>query len=155
MKAGLDILNNRMHVTSAILISNIGATIQRSLLVSLYVTTTSLHLCPPVWHFGSGFTSTYTSGIKEIQQKSPSAETSTIFWLLAARQGFDAVCSGPISEALLGEQPRKRMAVLWYNTGHEGLNCISWVTAFRGGLGFVARRSEGYLRLLDEQRSTY
>lgn len=66
-----------------------------------------------------------------------------------------AVCSGPISEALLGEQPRKRMAVLRYNTGYEGLNCISWVTAFCGGLGFVARRSEGYLRLLDEQRSTY
>jgi MFS family permease len=142
-QVGLGILIDRMHVTSVILISTIGATLSIFLFWGLSMSLPLLCIFALMYGiFGGGFTSTYTGVIKEVQRKTPSAETGTIFGLLAAGRGIGAVCSGPVSEALLGEQPWKGIAALGYGTGYGGLIVFTGITAFCGGLSFVGKRAK-------------
>jgi MFS family permease len=142
-QVGFGILIDRMHVTSVILISTIGATLSIFLFWGLSMSLPLLCIFALMYGvFGGGFTSTYTGVVKEVKSKTPSAETGSIFGLLCAGRGIGAVCSGPLSEVLLGEQPWKGMASLGYGTGYGGLIVFTGITALCGGLSFIGKRAK-------------
>lgn len=61
--------------------------------------------------------------------------------MLAAGRGIGAVCSGPLSEALLRDGPWKGEGALGYGTGYGGLIVFTGITALCGGLSFVGKRA--------------
>jgi MFS family permease len=142
-QVGFGILIDRMHVTSVILISTIGATVSIFLAWGLSMGLPLLCIFALLYGvFGGGFTSTYTGMIKEVQRKTPNAETGTIFGLLAAGRGVGAVLSGPLSEALLRDGSWKSAAGLGYGTGYGPLIVFTGVTALCGGLSFVGNKAK-------------
>jgi MFS family permease len=141
-QVGFGILIDRMHVTSVILISTIGATVSIFLVWGLSMGLPLLCIFALLYGvFGGGFTSTYSGMIKEVQRKTPSAETGTIFGLLAAGRGVGAVLSGPLSEALLRSGSWKGAAGMGYGTGYGPLIVFTGVTALCGGLSFVGNKA--------------
>jgi MFS family permease len=142
-QVGFGILIDRLHVTTVILISTLGATLSVLLLWGMGTGVPVLIVFALMYGvFGGGFTSTYTGVIKEVQRKTPSAETGTIFGLLAAGRGIGAVVSGPISEKLLGAMPWEGHAKLGYGTGYGGLIVFTGITALFGGVSFLGRTAK-------------
>jgi len=142
-QVGFGYLIDRMHVTSVILISTIGATASIFLLWGLSMSFPLLCMFALMYGiFAGGFSSIYSGVIKEVQRNDPFAETGSIFGLLAAGRGIGAVCSGPISEALLVHQPWKGVSGLGFGTGYGVLIVFTGLSALLGGVSFVGRKAK-------------
>lgn len=140
---GMGFLCDRLHVTTVIFISTIGATLSVFLFWGLSTSFPLLIIFALAYGISAGgFSSTWPGVIREIQKKSPGAEMGTLFGLLAAGRGVGAVASGPISEALLANQSWRGAAALGYGTGYGGLIVFTGVSALCGGLSFVGRRAK-------------
>ncbi|RFU26217.1 hypothetical protein B7463_g10120, partial [Scytalidium lignicola] len=138
---GLGYLIDRLHVTTVIMISTVGATLSVFMLWGFSVSVPVLFLFALAYGlFAGGFTAIYTGVIKEVQKHDQFAETGTIFGLLAAGRGIGAVSSGPISEALLGPEPWKGVSQFGYGSGYGVLIVFTGVSALLGGISFVGRR---------------
>lgn len=137
----LGFLSDRLHITTVILISTIGATISVFLLWGCSTSLPLLCIFSLVYGlFAGGFTSTYTGSIQEVKRADDHAEAGLIFGLLAAGRGIGSVVSGPLSEALLSERPWVGDAILGYGTGYGALIVFTGVSAMLGGMGWVGRR---------------
>lgn len=134
-------LIDRMHVTSVILISTIGATLSIFLFWGLAASLPLLCIFSLVYGlFAGGFTSTWTGVIREVQKRERGAEAGLVFGLLSAGRGIGSVLSGPLSEALLKDKPWAGEAGLGYGTGYGGLIVFTGISAILGGFGWIGRR---------------
>ena len=125
-----------------ILISTIGATLSVFLLWGFSTSFPLLCVFSLVYGlFAGGFTSTYTGSIQEVKRADNRAEAGLVFGLLAAGRGIGSVASGPLSEALLSEQPWVGDAIFGYGTGYGGLIVFTGISAMLGGMSWVCRRA--------------
>lgn len=137
----LGFLSDRLHITTVILISTIGATISVFLLWGFSTSLPLLCIFSLVYGlFAGGFTSTYTGSIQAVKRADDRAEAGLIFGLLAAGRGIGSIVSGPLSEALLSERPWAGDAILGYGTGYGALIVFTGVSAMLGGMSWVGRR---------------
>lgn len=136
----LGFLSDRLHITTVILISTVGATLSVFLLWGFSTSLPLLCIFSLVYGlFAGGFTSTYTGSIQEVKRADDRAEAGLVFGLLAAGRGIGSVVSGPLSEALLSERPWVGDAVMGYGTGYGGLIVFTGVSAMLGGMSVVGR----------------
>lgn len=139
------LLTDRLHVTTVILISTVGATISVFLFWGLTTHLPLLIIFSLMYGiFAGGFTSTWSGIIRLVQKETQGSETGSVFGLLAAGRGIGAVVSGPISEALFSVA---RDRVAWkatsgYGTSYSSLIVFTGVTAACGGLSFVAKKAK-------------
>ena len=137
----LGTLIDRMHVTSVILISTIGATLSVFLFWGLAASLPLLCIFSLIYGlFAGGFTSTYTGIIREVQKRDRRTEAGLVLGLLSAGRGIGSVLSGPLSEALLRDKPWTGEAALGYGTGYGGLIVFTGVSATLGGVSWIGRR---------------
>ena len=137
----LGFLSDRLHITTVILISTVGATISVFLLWGFSTSLPLLCIFSLVYGlFAGGFTSTYTGSIKEVIRADDRAEQGLVFGLLAAGRGIGSVVSGPLSEALLSERPWVGEGLLGYGTGYGALIVFTGISAMLGGTSWVGRR---------------
>lgn len=134
-------LTDRLHVTSVILISTIGATLSVFLLWGLAASLPLLCIFSLIYGlFAGGFSSTWTGIIKEVKKTDERADAGLILGLLAAGRGVGSVVSGPLSEALVSAKPWAGDAKLGYGSGYGGLIVFTGVSAMLGGMSWVGRR---------------
>jgi MFS family permease len=142
-QVALGALTDKAHVTTAVVISAVGATVSVFLLWGLATTSFPLLCVFGLMYglFAGGFTSTYTGTIKEVRSKKPNAEAGLVFGFLAAGRGVGSVVSGPLSEALLkGGQSWRGQAEASFGTAYRPLIIFTGVTAALSSLGWVGRR---------------
>ena len=138
---GFGSLTDRLHVTSVILISTIGATLSVFLFWGFSKSLPLLCIFSLVYGlFAGGFSSTWAGITQEVKRKDDRAELGLIFGLLAAGRGIGSVVSGPLSEALLNEKPGQREVTFGYDSGYRGLIIFTGISALLGGSSWVARR---------------
>ena len=134
-------LVDRLHVTTVIFISTVGATIS---VFFFWGFSTSLPLlCVFSLAYGlfaGGFTSTWPGVIQEVKKSDHRAETGLMFGLLCAGRGVGSVVSGPLSEALLSDRPWVGEAFAGYGSGYGGLIVFTGVSALLSGVSFLSRR---------------
>ena len=134
-------LIDRLHVTTVVLISSIGATASVFLLWGLASSLPVLCMFAILYGlFAGGFTCTYSGIILELQKQEPALESGLVFGMLAAGRGIGSVVSGPLSEALLSSKSWQGEASLGYGTEYGPLIVFTGVSAALSGLGFVGRR---------------
>ncbi|KAB8237138.1 major facilitator superfamily domain-containing protein [Aspergillus alliaceus] len=137
----IGILIDRFHVTTAILVSSIGATVSIFLMWGFAETHPLLCAFAVVYGFFAGsFTSTYTGIVKEVKKEHPSVDAGIIIGVLASGRGIGSIACGPLSEALLQNHPWEGELAFGYGSGYGALIVFTGVTAGLGGVSFVARR---------------
>ncbi len=134
-------LIDRVHVTTVVLISTVGATLSVFLLWGFSASLPLLCMFSLVYGlFAGGFSSTFTGIIQEIRKIDDHAEAGLIFGMLAAGRGVGSVVSGPLSEALLNERPWLGEAAAGYGSGYGALIVFTGLTAMLSGVSWVGRR---------------
>lgn len=134
-------LIDRLHVTTVVLISAIGATSSVFLLWGFSASFPLLCIFSLVYGlFAGGFTSTYTGIIREVKKADDRAEAGLVFGFIAAGRGVGSVVSGPLSEVLLSKRPWVGEAVAGYGSGYGGLIVFTGVSAMLSGVSWGARR---------------
>jgi MFS family permease len=135
------LLIDRLHVTTVILISTLGATTS-ILLVWGFSSSLPLLIIFALLYglFAGGFSCTYTGIIKEIKRENDGADVGILIGLLSAGRGFGAVISGPLSEALLRSGPLVAHGAVAYGGGYGSLIVFTGFTTAVGGVSFLGRR---------------
>jgi len=134
-------LIDRLHVTTVILISTIGATLSVFLLWGFSASLPLLCIFSLVYGlFAGGYTSTYTGVIQEVKRIDNRAEAGLVFGFIVAGRGVGSVVSGLLSEALLSKRPWVGEAVAGYGNGYGGLIVFTGVSAMLSGVSWVGRR---------------
>ena len=138
----LGTLTDRLHVTTVILISTIGATLSVFLLWGLSVSLPLLYVFSVVYGlFAGGFTSTWSGITQEIRKRDESAEAGIVFAMLAAGRGVGSIVSGPLSNALIGIHPWIGGSTTGYGTGYGGLIVFTGASAMLGGFSWIGMRA--------------
>ena len=134
-------LVDRLHVTTVILISSLGAAASVLLIWGLASSTPVLCLFSLMYGiFAGGFTASWTGVIKEVRRTSPEAEAGTVLGLFAAGRGIGAVASGPLSSKLL-EVGSWGPGIGGYGTNFAVLILFTGLTAVCGGISWLGRRA--------------
>lgn len=135
---------DRLHVTSCILLSTIGAVMGVFLVWGLSSSLPGLYaFCVLYGLFAGSFTSSWPGIMRDVAEKGErlgqQIDPVMIFGWLAAGRGIGNVVSGPLSEALLlrGDGWRAGAA---YGSGYGGLIVFTGVTALVGGSSWIWRR---------------
>ncbi|KAL8700048.1 MAG: hypothetical protein Q9224_001141 [Gallowayella concinna] len=134
-------LTDRMHVSSVMAISSIGAALAVFVFWGLAVSLPMLCIFSLLYGLtAGGFSAVYTGIVQSVKRKDTAADSGMIFGFLAAGRGIGAVASGPLSEALLHLHSWKGEARFGYGTGYGGLMVFTGITAAAGGTSWIARR---------------
>jgi len=134
-------LIDKLHVTTVILISTLGATASIFLFWGLAASLPLLCIFALIYGlFAGGFTSTWTGVIKEIQKQESGAEAGMVFGLLSAGRGVGSVVTGALSEGLLRDAAWVGDAKLGYGTGYGPLIVFTGISAALGGVSWLGRR---------------
>ena len=151
-------LTDRLHVTTCIFISTVGATAGVFLLWGFASSLPVLYLfCIVYGAFAGSFTSTWTGIMRDVASQGGgrdrdsdaaggptggggSFDPGMVFAFLATGRGVGNVVSGPLSESLVKGMPWKGGAVGGYGTGFGALIVFTGATAFVGGGSFVWRK---------------
>jgi MFS family permease len=130
---------DRVHVTTAICISTVGAVLSVFLLWGF---STSL---PPLLAFSfmyglfaGSFTNTWPGILRDVQKSTGQVEGAMVFSFLCLGRGVGNVVSGPVSEALMKTGHVGRHGL--YGTDYGSLVVWTGISAALGGLGFIGRR---------------
>ncbi|KAI0479608.1 major facilitator superfamily domain-containing protein [Xylaria cf. heliscus] len=138
---------DRLHVTTCILLSTIGATVSVLVIWGLSSSLGLLYFfCIAYGLFAGSFTSAWPGIMRDIAQKGQTSskgqvDPNMVFGFLCAGRGVGNVVGGPLSETLLraslwtGEK-----AAYGYSSGYGSLIVFTGVTAFLGGASFIWRR---------------
>lgn len=137
----IGIIIDRFHVTTAILISTIGATFSVFVLWGLSASIPLLCVFSIVYGFFAGsFSSTYAGVVREVRKDHIGADPGMVIGLLGAGRGIGSIVCGPLSEALLKGHTWEGKPALGYGTGYGLLIVFTGITAMLGGISFGARR---------------
>ncbi|KAI8966544.1 MFS general substrate transporter [Daldinia sp. FL1419] len=138
---------DRLHVTTCILLSTIGATIGALVIWGLSSSLPLLYFfCIIYGLFAGSYTSAWPGIMKDVARKGEALgqgyiDPSMVFGWLAAGRGIGNVVSGPLSENLIQGLPWKGSASAFgYSSGYGSLIVFTGVTALLGGASFVWRR---------------
>ncbi|KAH6681406.1 major facilitator superfamily domain-containing protein [Halenospora varia] len=138
---GMGMLVDRVHVTTVILISSVGAAISVFLCWGLSNALPLLCIFSIFYgFFAGGFVSTNAGFLKVVKQRDESTDVGTLLGLMSAFRGVGAVASGPLSEALLRSQRWHGKPEVGYNSSFGGLIVFTGVTAAVGAVGFLGKR---------------
>ncbi|KAI0394099.1 MFS general substrate transporter [Xylariaceae sp. FL0594] len=138
---------DRLHVTTCILLSTVGATMSVLVIWGFSSSLGLLYLfCIVYGLFAGSFTSAWAGIMREISHKegvenNRRIEGSMVFGFLAAGRGLGNAISGPLSENLIRGMPWKgETAAFGYGSGYGSLIVFTGATALLGGASFVWRR---------------
>lgn len=137
----IGLIIDRFHVTTAIMISTIGATISVFVFWGLSVSIPLLCVFSIVYGFFAGsFSSTYTGIVREVRKDHIGADPGIVIGILCAGRGIGSIVCGPLSESMLKGHAWEGKPVLGYGTGYGMLIVFTGITAMLGGISFGARR---------------
>ncbi|KAK6951155.1 hypothetical protein Daesc_007686 [Daldinia eschscholtzii] len=138
---------DRLHVTTCILLSTLGATVGALVIWGLSSSLPLLYFfCVVYGLFAGSYTSAWPGIMNDIVRKGEALgqgyiDPSMVFGWLAAGRGIGNVVSGPLSENLIQGLPWKgNTAAFGYSSGYGSLIVFTGVTALLGGASFVWRR---------------
>ncbi|KAL7623220.1 hypothetical protein AAE478_006901 [Parahypoxylon ruwenzoriense] len=138
---------DRLHVTTCILLSTIGATIGALVIWGLSSSLPLLYFFCAVYGFFAGsYTSAWPGIMKDLVRKGEATgqgylDASQVFGWLSAGRGIGNVVSGPLSDSLIRGLPWKGdTAAYGYGSGYGSLIVFTGVTALLGGASFIWRR---------------
>ncbi|RYP00854.1 hypothetical protein DL764_006377 [Monosporascus ibericus] len=142
---------DRLHVTTCILVSTVGATVGVFAIWGLASSLPVLYVfCACYGLFAGSFTSTWPGIMRAVIREGESlaggdnrygyVDPSMVFGWLAVGRGIGNVISGPLSASLIKGFPWKGHAALGYGSGYGTLIVFTGVTAFFGGASFIWRR---------------
>ncbi|KAL8692143.1 MAG: hypothetical protein Q9218_002762 [Villophora microphyllina] len=138
----LGALSDRLHVTTVILVTAVGAGLSVFLLWGFAVSLPMLCMFSIVYGFFAGAYSTaWSAMITAVQESDPSADTGLVFGMFAAGRGIGNLASGPVNEALLATQLWRGHGWLGYDTGYGALIVFVGVTALASGASWVGKRA--------------
>lgn len=133
-------LIDRLHPSSVILLSSLGAALSVFLLWGFAISKPIIYIFAIAYGlFAGSYAATWTGFVSEIQRDVREADAGMIMNLLAAGRGLGSVSSGRIGEALLGYMVGGSNFSGAYGTEYGGLIVFTGVTAVVGGLGFLTR----------------
>ncbi|KAH7320831.1 major facilitator superfamily domain-containing protein [Stachybotrys elegans] len=143
-------LIDKLHVTTCILISTLGAMVGIFLFWGLATNLPVLYVfCVVYGLFAGSYSSTYPGIMRQLSLPSQSAEGGQvgtsfdpimIFGFLAAGRGVGNVISGPLSEALIRGMPWQGEAAFGYGSGYGPLIAFTGITAGLGGASYLFKR---------------
>lgn len=132
---------DRLHVTTVILISAIGAAGSVFILWGISVSLPALCVFSIVYGFFAGaFSTSWSAIIQEIRDRNPDADAGIVFAMLAAGRGIGNLASGPISDAILSSNLWQINAGLGYGTRYSWLIIFIGITATMSGFSWVGRK---------------
>ncbi|OTA89201.1 hypothetical protein M434DRAFT_398716 [Hypoxylon sp. CO27-5] len=138
---------DRLHVTTCILLSTIGATIGALVIWGLSSSLGLLYFfCIVYGLFAGSYTAAWPGIMGDVVRKGEAAgkgyiDPGMVFGWLAAGRGIGNVVSGPLSENLIQGLPWKGdTPAFGYGSGYGSLIVFTGVTALLGGTSFVWRR---------------
>ena len=135
------LLVDRFHVTTVIMICNVGAVVSILAFWGLATSIPLLLIFSAAYGFFAGsYSASWTGMIKEVKKEYVSANSAIVFGFLAAGRGIGSIVCGPLSEALLKDRTWQGDPALGYGSGYGVLIVYTAVTALLGGLTFGARR---------------
>jgi len=138
----MGMLCDRLHVTTVILISTIGAT--SAVFVFWGLSTTLPLLCIFAMLYGffaGGFVSTNAGVIKLVKWQDQSVDTGMLLGVIRAGRGIGSLLSGPLSELLLRQRSWEvNVSGAGYGSKYESLILFTGLTAAVGGLSFLGKR---------------
>jgi len=137
-------MTDRLHVTTCVLVSTVGATLSVFCLWGFSSSLPVLYSFSAVYGlFAGSFTSTYPGVMKQVtdqERRRGGVDPSMVFGCLAAGRGVGNIVSGPISEALVKGYPWKGKAASGYGSGYGSLIVFTGITALLGGASYLWRR---------------
>ncbi|RWA11067.1 hypothetical protein EKO27_g4012 [Xylaria grammica] len=138
---------DKLHVTTCILLSTIGATISVLVIWGLSSSLGLLYFfCIVYGLFAGSFTSAWPGIMRDITQKGQSSskgnvDPNMVFGFLCAGRGVGNVVAGPLSETLIrGSLWTGETAAYGYSSSYSSVIVFTGVTAFLGGASFLWRR---------------
>ena len=138
---GTGALTDRMHVSSVMAISSIGAAMAVFLFWGLSSSLPMLCVFSIMYGLtAGGFTATYSGIVQRVRDRDITADSGMIFGFLAAGRGIGAIASGPLSETLVHLQMWKGKAMFGYGTGYGLLIVFTGTTAVAGCGSWLLRR---------------
>ncbi|KAG5986719.1 hypothetical protein E4U52_008318 [Claviceps spartinae] len=155
--AAMGSLTDRLHVTTCLMISALGAGLGTFLLWGFATSLPVLFLFCIIYGLFAGPYSTAWTGIMkqvtmEMSTRRPSTVGSTpgggantfdptmVLGILSTGRGIANIVSGPLSQALIKGMPWQGQAFGGYGTGYGPLIAFTGATAVMGGATFVWRR---------------
>ncbi|KAI0102072.1 major facilitator superfamily domain-containing protein [Nemania sp. FL0031] len=138
---------DKLHVTTCIILSTIGATLSVLVIWGLSSSLGLLYFfCIAYGLFAGSFTSAWPGIMRDMTQKAQNSskgpvDPNMVFGFLCAGRGVGNVIAGPLSESLIRGAPWKgETAAYGYGSGYGSLIVFTGVTALLGGASFVWRR---------------
>lgn len=130
---------DRTHVTTAILISTIGAMLSIFLIWGFSTSLPPLlTFCFMYGLFAGSFTNTWPGILRTVQRSTGQMESSMVYSFLSLGRGVGNVVSGPVSEALM--KTGNIGGVGLYGTQYGSLVIWTGISAALGGVSIIGRR---------------
>lgn len=137
----LGLVIDRTHITTAILLSTVGALLSVFVFWGLASSTGMLLAFAITYGFFAGsFSTTWSGIIKEVMASKPDTHPNLVFGFLAMGRGIGSICSGPMSDALVRITSSSVKPKPGYSSDYNLLIIMTGVTAAVGGLSWGARR---------------
>lgn len=132
---------DKYHVTTAILISCIGAVAAVFLFWSFAIYQSIFFIFAILYGvFAGGFSSTWAGCAKPLRERYPGTETGMVIAVFSAGKGIGSVISGPLSEALVSGDSWKGKAAFAFGSGYGSLIVFTGVTAAFTGSSWCGRQ---------------
>ncbi|KAI1271111.1 major facilitator superfamily domain-containing protein [Xylaria sp. FL0933] len=138
---------DRLHVTTCILLSTIGATISVLVIWGLSSTLGLLYFfCIVYGLFAGSFTSAWPGIMREIAQEAQNSnrgqvDPNMVFGFLCAGRGVGNVVAGSLSETLIRSSLwAGETATSGYTSSYSSVIVFTGVTALFGGVSFIWKR---------------
>lgn len=138
-------IGDKMSATRVILISSLGSAIPIFLLWGLSKHMANLVVFVMLYgFFAGGFSSTWSSMVKEIQREDTSPDASLLFGLLLGGRGVGFVLGGPISGALLGDEGLLSHGQIGYATKYGPMILCTGITSVFGAWAAIWKLGKTY-----------
>lgn len=144
---GIGALVDRVQVTTAIMISSMGATVACLIVWSLATSLAPLYIFAVMYGaFAGGYTAAWPGMVAAIRERcrdhngTSRVNTGMALAFLAAGKGIGSVVSGPLSEKLLEADHWNRTPSSAFGIGYGNLVIWSGLTMFFGGVGWFAKQ---------------
>lgn len=140
------IVGDKVSATKVILLSSLGSALPIFLLWGLSQHIANLVVFVLIYgFFAGGFSSTWTTMLREIQRDDAASDSSLLFGLLLGGRGIGFLLAGPLSGALLSEPGTISHDHIGYATAYGPMILCTGVTALFGAWGPVWKLSRTYV----------
>jgi MFS family permease len=135
------LLMDRSSVSSVILAISVGAAAAVLAVWGVSTSIAPLLVFSVLYGLTAGsYSTSWTGMIKDIKERSSTADANVVFGFLAAGRGIGSVVSGPLSEALISTSNLQDTKSLGYGSAYGSLIIFSGCTALVGGSSWLVRK---------------